>query len=221
MNKSKGILVGIIAILAIGGGFWAFSQRNDKNTDNNQASTSQPTKQQASVDIPKTETERMLESYTGDDYDRYYLANMIAHHQGAVDMAKIAQTNAKHIELKTMANDIISAQTTEINNMLSWQKAWGYPASSGEMMEDHSAMGMMDDMATAMTELEGKTGDDFDKAFLTQMIAHHESAVAMSRPGIKNAGHQEVKDLAKAVIEAQTKEIAQMRQWLAEWGYKN
>jgi uncharacterized protein (DUF305 family) len=136
-------------------------------------------------------------------------------------MAKIAQTNAKHIELKTMANDIISAQTTEINNMLSWQKAWGYPASSGEMMEDHSAMGMMDDMATAMTELEGKTGDDFDKAFLTQMIAHHESAVAMSRPGIKNAGHQEVKDLAKAVIEAQTKEIAQMRQWLAEWGYKN
>lgn len=221
MKNSKAVLIGIIAVLAIGGGVWAFALRDDKQANKNQPATTQTTQQQASVDIPKTETEKMLESYTGDDYDRYYIANMIVHHQGAVDMAKLAQTNAKHAELKTMANEIISAQTTEINSMLSWQKVWGYPPSSGEMMEDHSAMGMMDDMATAMKELEGKTGDEFDKAFLTQMIAHHESAVAMSRPGIKNAGHQEVKDLAKAVIEAQTREIAQMRQWLIEWDYQS
>lgn len=218
MKSSKAILIAIIAVLVIGGGVWTFVLRDNKKTNSRPTST---TNKQASVDIPKTATETMLESYTGDDYDRFYIANMIAHHQGAVDMAKLAQTNAKHEELKTMANDIISAQTTEINNMLAWQKAWGYPASSGEMMIDHSAMNMTDDMANAMKELEGKTGDEFDKAFLTTMIAHHESAVAMSRPGIKNAGHQEVKDLAKVVIDAQTKEIAQMRQWQAQWGYKS
>ncbi len=220
MKSSRLILIGVAVLVVIGVGVWASSTRNNNETKTRQADTIQTT-QQAAVEIPKSETEKILEEYTGDEHDRFYIANMIAHHQGAVDMAKLAQTSAKHTELKSMANDIISTQTTEINNMLSWQKAWGYPASSGEMMEDHSGMMMMDEMATSMKELEGKTGDEFDKVFLKMMIEHHESAVAMSRPGAKNAGHQEVKDLAKAVIEAQTKEIAQMRQWQTEWGYES
>lgn len=214
--SDKKILVGLVLlVLLVGGGAGAYVMFGGQQVDNTPTQASQRL-----VDtIPKNQAEKQLETMTGDDHDRYYIANMIAHHQGAVDMAKLAQTRAKHEELKLMANDIISAQNTEINNMLSWQKAWGYPASSGEMMEDHSAMGMMEDMDTMLKELEGQNGDGFDKSFLKQMIAHHESAVAMSRPAAKNAGHQEVKTLAKAVIDAQTKEIAQMKQWQQDWGY--
>ena len=120
-----------------------------------------------------------------------------------------------------MANDIISAQNGEISQMKSWQQAWGYPSSSSDNMMDHSAMGMMDEMAGMENELKGKTGDEFDKAFIEQMIMHHQGALDMAAPGEKNAEHQEVKDLTKAIVTAQTKEIKQMKQWQIDWGYES
>lgn len=65
--------------------------------------------------------------------------------------------------------------------------------------------------------LEGKTGDAFDKAFLSEMIVHHEGAVAMAKAAQMHAAHQEIKDLAEAIIAAQTTEIEQMRQWQTQW----
>ena len=67
-----------------------------------------------------------LQGKTGDDFDKTFISEMIMHHQGAIDMAKQAQTDAKHEEVKNLANDIISAQTKEINEMKQWQKNWGY-----------------------------------------------------------------------------------------------
>ena len=65
--------------------------------------------------------------------------------------------------------------------------------------------------------LDQLTGDDFDKAFLSQMTMHHGMAVMMARPTVANASHQEVKDLAQSIINDQTKEIAQMRGWAKDW----
>ncbi|HRJ06216.1 MAG TPA: DUF305 domain-containing protein [Candidatus Saccharibacteria bacterium] len=166
-----------------------------------------------------SDTYKQYAAITGETYDRTFIANMIAHHQGAVDMARLALTNAKHQELKDMANNIISAQENEISEMTSWQKEWGYPSTSADNMMDHSSMGMMDEMAGMSASLEGKTGDEFDKAFLEQMIMHHQSAINMATPGEKNAKHQEVKDLTLAIVTAQTKEIEQMKQWQSDWAY--
>lgn len=156
----------------------------------------------------------------GEDYDRMFLSSMMFHHQGAVDMANMALTTAKHQELKTLAQDIVSAQTSEITKMTDWQKTWGYPATSGAMATDQSATSMQDENAVMMNALKGKTGDDFDKAFLAQMMMHHQSAINMAATGKANAQHQEVKDLTVAIVTAQTKEIKQMRQWQKDWGYK-
>jgi len=168
-----------------------------------------------------SDTYKQYATLSGETYDRNFIANMIAHHQGAVDMAKLALTSAKHQELKDMANDIISAQEAEIAQMTSWQKDWGYPSTSSDNMTDHGAMGMMNNMANMTAELEGKTGDEFDKAFIEQMIMHHQSAIDMAAPGEQNAQRQEVKDLTKAIVAAQTKEIQQMKQWQQKWGYEN
>lgn len=216
MNR-KTILAAVAVLIVLAGGIWAVALRDDTKTKQ----TSQISSQASSAESPKSETEKKFETYVGEDYDRYYMANMIAHHQGAIDMAKLAQTSAKHSELKEMANNIIATQAEEQTNMVNWQKAWGYPASSGEMMEDHSSMGMEEEMAATMGQLKTKTGDEFDKAFLSSMIDHHTSAVDMSRPAAKNASHQEIKDLAKAIIEAQDSEITQMRKWQVEWGYQS
>ncbi|MGI8420519.1 MAG: DUF305 domain-containing protein [Candidatus Levyibacteriota bacterium] len=67
-----------------------------------------------------------LREKSGDDFDQTFISEMIAHHQGAIDMAKLAQKNAKHEELKNLAKDIITAQTKEIKEMEQWQEEWGY-----------------------------------------------------------------------------------------------
>ena len=41
-------------------------------------------------------------------------------------MAKLAATQAKHQEVKDLANGIISSQTSQISEMKQWQKDWGY-----------------------------------------------------------------------------------------------
>lgn len=74
----------------------------------------------------------------------------------------------------------------------------------------------MDDMTTS---LKGKTGDDYDKAFISSMIAHHEGAVEMAQLSAANAKHDEIKNLSVAIIAAQEKEIADMKQWQKDWGY--
>jgi uncharacterized protein (DUF305 family) len=87
---------------------------------------------------------------------------------------------------------------------------------NGQMMMGGSMD--MDDMMKSMSgSLEGKTGDAFDREFLAQMIVHHEGAVEMAEEALKNAKHQEIKDMAKAIIDAQTKEIGQMKEWHSTW----
>jgi uncharacterized protein (DUF305 family) len=57
---------------------------------------------------------------TGDP-DQDFVAMMIPHHRGAVDMAKIELKYGKDPELKKVAQDIIKAQDDEIKFMRDWQ----------------------------------------------------------------------------------------------------
>ena len=221
MKKNSIIIVAIIAVVAIAGvSIYAISKNNDNGMMDDNMMSNHSSQQSAAGTVDKNSSEyKMYSDLKGEDYDRMFLANMIAHHQGAVDMANLALASAKHQEIKDMANNIISAQTKEIGDMQSWQTAWGYPASSGSMMEDHSSMGMMNDMAGMTDKLKGLTGDAFDKAFLSSMVEHHQSAINMAYPGQTNAQHNEVKTLTVAIVDAQSKEIAQMKQWQKDWGY--
>lgn len=78
-----------------------------------------------------------------------------------------------------------------------------------------------DDSMTHMTAtLKEKTGDEFDKAFIESMIKHHEGAVEMAKLADTKAKHDEIKQLSKAIILAQEKEIGDMRRWQDDWGYE-
>lgn len=88
--------------------------------------------------------------------------------------------------------------------------------ANGQMMGGGS-MGMQDEMSAMNGMLRGKTGDAFDQAFLAEMIIHHQGAVAMAQQALKDAKHQEIKDLAQNIITAQDKEIAEMQAWQIAW----
>lgn len=219
MKKNNIIIIAIVAVVAIAGiSIYAISKNNGMMNNNMMGKSTSQSEVQADT---SSADYKQYAALKGENYDKMFLANMIAHHQGAVDMANLALTNASHKEIKDLAKAIVSAQTSEITDMTAWQKTWGYPSSNGAMMEDHSSMMMMNTNAGMMSELNDKTGEAFDKAFLEQMIMHHQSAINMAAAGKSNAQHQEVKDLTVAIVTAQTKEIKQMKQWQSDWGFSS
>jgi uncharacterized protein (DUF305 family) len=65
--------------------------------------------------------------------------------------------------------------------------------------------------------LDTLNGEEFEKAFLQQMIMHHAMAVMMARPIPEKAVHDELKATGQSIITSQTAEIEQMRGWLKDW----
>lgn len=65
-----------------------------------------------------------LEGKTGDALDEAFLSEMIVHHEGAVQMAQTLLQGTKRPELIKLGNDIITAQTQEIQMMKEWRKTW-------------------------------------------------------------------------------------------------
>lgn len=85
-----------------------------------------------------------------------------------------------------------------------------YPNGHGQMS-----------MAEMSIQLKNKSGDDFDKAFIEMMIAHHQGAIDMAALANGLAQHDEIKKLSETIKNAQTKEIGDMQQWQQDWGYKS
>jgi uncharacterized protein (DUF305 family) len=75
-------------------------------------------------------------------------------------------------------------------------------------------------MEAMVTSLENKTGDNYDTAFINEMIDHHQGAIDMAKMSATRANHKEIKDLSSAIITAQEKEITEMKQWRKAWGLK-
>lgn len=110
---------------------------------------------------------------------------------------------------------IMSAQTQKPDQRTATSSEEASMAHDLLMMKEIGGM-TMDDMTSS---LEGKTGDEFDKAFLSGMIEHHKGAVLMSNVATISAGHAEIKNMAKDIITTQNKEINQMKEWQKSWGY--
>lgn len=87
---------------------------------------------------------------------------------------------------------------------------------NGAAMDD-SGMSTGNAMSDMMAGLNGKKGDDFDKTFLSEMIVHHQGAVQMAEAALSDAKHDELKQMAHAIITAQTAEIGQMKDWQKSW----
>lgn len=214
MKKTQFVAFGLIIILLI----YVIFLLNDKSQSKVDSSTE--TSQSSQSD---NQTSSMYASMTGDQFDKAYLADMIAHHQGALNMASQARELTTKAEIRTLADAILTSQSTEVQQMMDWQQEWGYSTTdssnphAGHMMESSGSMG--DDMANMEAKLNGLSGEAYDKEFLKQMILHHQQAVDMSKYADTNAKHQEVKDLAQAVISAQEKEIADMKSWQQKWGF--
>lgn len=88
----------------------------------------------------------------------------------------------------------------------------------GSMMaSDGGTMSMSDMMHDMNANLRGKSGDDLDKAFIDEMIIHHEGAVEMAQILLAGSKRPELIQLGNDIVNAQTSEIEMMKRWRAEW----
>lgn len=154
-------------------------------------------------------------------YDLQFIDTMTMHHQGAVDMAKIALTKSQNADLKKFAQKIIDDQNQEIGQMKEWREKW-YPGNPMAMNMEMPGMGDSMKMMNGdgMKKLEGAIGKDFDIYFLDMMIPHHAGATVMSKEALTKAEHPEVKTLATQIIKEQEAEIKLMTDWKEKWGGK-
>jgi uncharacterized protein (DUF305 family) len=144
--------------------------------------------------------------------DKAFIDAMVPHHEGAVDMAEVALNNAENEQIKQLAEDIVSAQEAEIEKLKSIkQQEFG----TSEVPMEMSAQGMKAMGMTDPEELVNK--DPFDKAFIDAMIPHHRSAIEMASVALRESDNAQIKEIARAIVDAQETEIAQMQRWREQW----
>jgi uncharacterized protein (DUF305 family) len=145
-------------------------------------------------------------------FDRSFIDAMVPHHRSAIEMAKAAKAaGLSQAELVEVADNIISSQQAEIDQLLEWREAWYGsreldPAGPDALGLSEAQMGVMEHGADDL-----RAAEDVDMTFAQMMIEHHQGAITMASLALDRGGHDEIKQLARAVIDAQNAEIEVMR----------
>ena len=143
--------------------------------------------------------------------DSYYMLHMVAHHSEAVAMAELAEQKAEHQEIRDLAKRIIESQSAEMTMLTEWYADW-FQSVPQDHVGHESLSGNGDEALDSL-----KNASSFDKAFIEQMIAHHQMAVAMSEMIVRHTERKDLKAFGNSVIEEQSREIEQMREWYRAW----
>lgn len=93
----------------------------------------------------------------------------------------------------------------------------GSDMATNNLSGDRLVSGMEDSMRDMMSGLEGLSGDEFDEAFLREMITHHQGAVSMANKALITSHKSEILMLSSDIIAGQTSEIEKMNGWLQKW----
>jgi uncharacterized protein (DUF305 family) len=190
--------------------------------------TSAPAAKQAPIATPvpppATPTAAAVATGSAVEFDRLFIDMMVPHHEAALEMARVAQERADRAEIKQLAADILRSQDAEITRMRQWRKEW-FGASETPPMSRMPMLQGMPGMADATHTMDMAADVErlrmapapFDLAFIDAMDVHHQSAVEAARRALQRSGSPEIKDLAVDIIDAQLREIGQLRAWKLSW----
>lgn len=188
VDKKTGILVGIIAVLALGIVFLLAGNSGGPMDHSGHGSSSK---------------EESSSKYSADEI--MFAQMMIPHHEQAVTMSEFAFANTTNAEVLALATAIRDGQAPEISQMQAWiGNKTGHDAGSHNM----TMGGMLSE--EELETLASLKDEAFDQLFLTSMIAHHEGALDMVDM-IKDSTNSEVTALASNIVKSQSAEIQAMK----------
>ncbi len=116
---------------------------------------------------------------------------MIEHHQGAIDMSKVELEAGTDAEMKTMAQQIITAQQAEIATLRTFVQNHPVKPANQQSMPGNSMETMHNQMKSMA--MSGKVDHDF----ASMMKVHHQGAVAMAQEALTKGKHAEIKQMAQ------------------------
>lgn len=201
-----------VALVAVGVTVYFLTKPSTTTTTTTSNSNTEPSSNQSKYATLK-----------GEEFDETYLADMLAHHEGAVTMSENSAAQTNRAEILALSQSILQSQGEEMVQMLEWQEKWGYEKTMGghASHSGSTANEMAGHMMDMTDQLEGLKDEAYDEKFISLMIEHHQQAMDKSKYASSNAYHPEIKELASNVIKAQEAEIAQMKQWRMSWGFEN
>jgi uncharacterized protein (DUF305 family) len=166
------------------------------------------------------------------DADRDFVAMMMPHHQGAIDMAEAELLYGHNQKLLRIAQEIVVGQLQEIAAM---RLAVGEPASPTWVANGVQDAGAStppqqgapgSDMAFAsrltaamdkmMADMAVKPTGDVDHDFVAMMVPHHQGAIDMAQAELQYGQKPRLKTIAQEIVVDQMQEIALMRVALGE-----
>lgn len=146
-----------------------------------------------------------MSSMTGDP-DHDFLRMMSDHHKGLILMVHETVDNKEKLGVKPLAIRLDKEQDAEMDTMMTMLEKDYKDPYAPKVMPEHQAMA---------DDLKGKTGADYDRAFLTDVTKYHEEAVKMIDDYLPKATQPALKQMAEKMKAAEVKEIAEMRARLA------
>ena len=167
------------------------------------------------ADVAEKAVDAAKDAVGFNDSDLNFTQMMIPHHEQAIEMADIALDPlvGASDSVKAIATRIKNAQDSEVTKMKAFLTSWK-ERLTGDSSDHHSDQmsGMLS--AEDLKKLSSLRGAEFDRAWMTDMIEHHEGAIEMAKDVLKDGKDSAVKALANLVATVQDSEILEMKKLL-------
>jgi uncharacterized protein (DUF305 family) len=149
------------------------------------------------------------------DVDRDFVAMMVPHHQGAIDMAEAELSYGHNELLRRLAQEIIVTQQEDIATMRLALVSAAASLSTGP--EEAPFLARNDAaMTRMMAAMKIKPSNDVDRDFVAMMVPHHQGAIDMAEAELSYGHNEPLRGLAQEIIATQQQEIVAMRRALGE-----
>jgi uncharacterized protein (DUF305 family) len=142
--------------------------------------------------------------------DRAFIGLMTPHHEGGVELGRLAAEKGTDPEIVRLGEDIVAEQSAELKLLEWWADRFKIQPRMPEPIMEHDEM----DMA----KLRALSGEAFDRMWLDTISAHHAAAIQMALIERQGGRYGPAVALASSIVESQSAQLEEFNALLRAHG---